>query len=219
MGEAWAVFFTIFAWFAWPCNVMFRLLWIVLVQACLTWDRTTANRSVLIFLWCSQMAGLIVGGSWGFYEGATKPEGRTSRLRMNSLLNGLTRRGPFMGNTLASLGKPKQCCFLSAICYSLLLCPKPALMYSPLEAAIGTIRGVQDNSNSIAAAGITGLLYKSTGEQPSGFPFFLFDCCLMLCHFPIPSPHAISWTQIYGCGQCCWVYCGWFLPSRVASSW
>ena len=68
-----------------------------------------------------------------------------------------------MGNTAASLGEPRKCpslaCFLLPV-----LSTKPALMYSPLEAAIGKIRGVSDNSNSIAAAGITGLLYKSTGE-------------------------------------------------------
>ena len=37
------------------------------------------------------------------------------------------------------------------------------LMYSPLESGIGHLRGVEDNVNSIAAATITGLIYKSTG--------------------------------------------------------
>ena len=111
----------------------------------------------------SPYTGLVVGGSWGLYEGVTKPEGRTKRLRMNSILNGLTRRGPFMGNTAASLGELKHCPSLS--CFLLpVLSTELALMYSPLESAIGQIRGVSDNSNSIAAAGITGLLYKSTGE-------------------------------------------------------
>ena len=108
--------------------------------------------------------GLVVGGTWGLYEGVTKPEGRTSRLRMNSILNGLTRRGPFMANTAASLGESKQSYPLPTVCYSPVFLQTPALMYSPLETAIGRIRGVEDNSNSIAAAGITGLLYKSTGE-------------------------------------------------------
>ena len=39
-----------------------------------------------------------------------------------------------------------------------------ALMYSPLESTLGHYRGVDDNINSIAAATITGLVYKSTGK-------------------------------------------------------
>ena len=48
----------------------------------------------------------MVGGVWGLWEGVKTPEGRTVRLRMNSVLNGCTRRGPFLGNTLAVLGEP-----------------------------------------------------------------------------------------------------------------
>ena len=47
----------------------------------------------------------MVGGVWGLWEGVKTPEGRTVRLRMNSILNGCTRRGPFFGNTLAVLGE------------------------------------------------------------------------------------------------------------------
>lgn len=46
-----------------------------------------------------------MGGVWGLWEGVKTPEGRTVRLRMNSILNGCTRRGPFLGNTLAVLGE------------------------------------------------------------------------------------------------------------------
>ena len=53
----------------------------------------------------SHITGLVVGGVWGLYEGIKNPEGRTARLRMNSILNGCTRRGPFLGNTLAVLGE------------------------------------------------------------------------------------------------------------------
>ena len=42
------------------------------------------------------------------WEGVRTPEGRTFRLRMNSILNGCTRRGPFLGNTLAVLGELKR---------------------------------------------------------------------------------------------------------------
>ena len=37
-------------------------------------------------------------------------------------------------------------------------------MYSPLRSTLARYRGVDDNLNSIAAASITGLLYKSTGK-------------------------------------------------------
>ena len=37
-------------------------------------------------------------------------------------------------------------------------------MYSPLESVIGHYRGTQDTTNSVAAAAITGVLYKSTGQ-------------------------------------------------------
>ena len=53
----------------------------------------------------SYMIGLGCGGVWGVHEGLRNPIGRTYRMRANSLLNGLTRRGPFMANTLAVLSK------------------------------------------------------------------------------------------------------------------
>lgn len=39
-----------------------------------------------------------------------------------------------------------------------------ALVYSPMESAIGFARGKQDLANSIVAASLTGALYKSLGE-------------------------------------------------------
>ena len=36
-------------------------------------------------------------------------------------------------------------------------------MYSPTESLLGHLRGTQDPLNSFAAAGIAGVLYKSTG--------------------------------------------------------
>lgn len=40
-----------------------------------------------------------------------------------------------------------------------------AVIYSPLESVIGHYRGTQDTGNSIAAAAITGGLFKSTGKS------------------------------------------------------
>ena len=52
------------------------------------------------------LSGLAVGGMWGFKEGFSRPLGNTPsfKLRLNSILNGCTRRGSFMGNSLGVLG-------------------------------------------------------------------------------------------------------------------
>ncbi len=108
----------------------------------------------------SYMVGLGCGGVWGFHEGVRNPLGKTYRMRANSLLNGLTRRGPFMANTLAVLSKGFSTCFGAfSITISVL-----ALVYSPLESALGHLRGKQDLGNSLISAAVTGALYKSTGR-------------------------------------------------------
>lgn len=43
--------------------------------------------------------------------------------------------------------------------------PSSALIYSPLESVIGHYRGEQDSLNSVAAATLTGVMYKSTGKR------------------------------------------------------
>ncbi len=53
----------------------------------------------------SYLTGVAVGGFWGVYDGLRSAEGTSARLRGNSILNGLTRRGPYMGNTFAVLGE------------------------------------------------------------------------------------------------------------------
>ena len=51
-------------------------------------------------------AGLALGGAWGFREGARRPLAvSNSRLRINSILNSITRRGTFLGNSAGVLGK------------------------------------------------------------------------------------------------------------------
>jgi import inner membrane translocase subunit TIM23 len=59
-----------------------------------------------------------------------------------SVLNGCTRRGPFVANSLGVL----------------------ALMYSTLDYGIGKLREKDDQYNSIAAAVSTGVIFKSTGN-------------------------------------------------------
>ncbi len=53
----------------------------------------------------SYLTGVAAGAVWGVYDGLRNAEGTSLRLRGNSLLNGLTRRGPYMGNTFAILGE------------------------------------------------------------------------------------------------------------------
>lgn len=54
----------------------------------------------------SVMAGLALGGVWGLREGARKPLAVTNaRLRINAILNAVTRRGTFVGNSAGVLGE------------------------------------------------------------------------------------------------------------------
>lgn len=55
-------------------------------------------------------AGLGIGGAWGFKEGFSRPLGNNTsfKLRLNSVLNGCTRRGTFVGNSLGVLGRFPQ---------------------------------------------------------------------------------------------------------------
>ena len=49
--------------------------------------------------------GLAVGGVWGVNEGARRPLAvLNARLRINSILNSVTRRGTFIGNSAGVLG-------------------------------------------------------------------------------------------------------------------
>ncbi|PFX32833.1 mitochondrial import inner membrane translocase subunit Tim23-like [Stylophora pistillata] len=94
----------------------------------------------------SYMCGLAVGGTWGLYEGLRNPDGKTMKLRINSVLNGCTRRGPSFGNSLGVI----------------------AVMYCSLEALINKARGgEEDEFNSIGAATLAGMIFKSTaGLRP-----------------------------------------------------
>lgn len=49
-------------------------------------------------------SGLASGGVWGVVEGLRHPDAVTPRLRFNSVLNSVTRRGPFLGNTWGVVG-------------------------------------------------------------------------------------------------------------------
>ncbi|TFK51670.1 Tim17-domain-containing protein [Heliocybe sulcata] len=93
------------------------------------------------------LGGLTVGGIWGLREGARRPLAvSNSRLRINSILNAVTRRGTFIGNSAGVL----------------------ALVYNGFNSTIDGIRGKHDIIGSMTAGGLTGALYKSTaGVKPA----------------------------------------------------
>lgn len=100
------------------------------------------------------LTALSLGGAWGLTEGLrwTPPRalpGVTTtvspRLRINSCLNAITRRGPFLGNSAGVI----------------------ALIYNGINSTIGHVRGKHDAFNSVLAGGISGMLFKSTrGLKP-----------------------------------------------------
>ncbi|RSH90162.1 Mitochondrial import inner membrane translocase subunit tim23 [Saitozyma podzolica] len=94
------------------------------------------------------LSGLAVGGMWGFREGLARPLGNNAsfKLRLNSVLNGCTRRGSFLGNSLGVL----------------------AIFYNIANSSMDAFRGKHDALNSMAAGAISGALYKSTaGLRPA----------------------------------------------------
>ncbi|KAG0005676.1 Mitochondrial import inner membrane translocase subunit tim23 [Entomortierella chlamydospora] len=86
------------------------------------------------------IAGLSLGGAYGFYEGLRSSPSPAFKIRLNTVLNSMTRRGPFIGNSAGVL----------------------ALMYNGVNGAIGKARGTHDPLNSVAAGALTGALFKST---------------------------------------------------------
>ncbi|CAE6482252.1 unnamed protein product [Rhizoctonia solani] len=88
------------------------------------------------------LSGLALGGLYGVQEGYSRPLSvSSSRLRINSILNSVTRRGSYFGNSAGVI----------------------ALMYNVLNSSIDAWRGKHDVWGSMAAGGISGAIYKSTG--------------------------------------------------------
>ncbi|KAF9477770.1 Tim17-domain-containing protein [Pholiota conissans] len=93
------------------------------------------------------LSGLALGGAWGVREGARRPLAvSNTRLRINSILNSVTRRGTFIGNSAGVL----------------------ALVYNGVNSSIDAFRGKHDTAGSMAAGALTGALFKSTaGIKPA----------------------------------------------------
>lgn len=122
-------------------------------------------------------AGLAVGGVWGLYEGLWRPDGKTVRLRMNAVLNGITRRGPFTGNSLGVLGewgvRVRGCEGESTklgvthtlpMCHPCVSMCHAALMYTSWEHTLCKVTKKEDSIvNKVTAASLTGVTFKCTG--------------------------------------------------------
>jgi mitochondrial import inner membrane translocase subunit TIM23 len=91
------------------------------------------------------LTALSLGGAWGLQEGLRRSAAQPPKLRLNSVLNAVTRRGPFLGNSAAVI----------------------AMVYNGLNSFIGSMRGKHDSANSIMAGALSGMVFKSTrGVRP-----------------------------------------------------
>lgn len=92
------------------------------------------------------LAALTIGGAWGLAEGLRKtPSTAPPKLRLNSVLNSITRRGPFLGNSAGVV----------------------AMVYNGINSSLGFVRGKHDSTNSIVAGALSGMVFKSTrGLKP-----------------------------------------------------
>lgn len=92
------------------------------------------------------LTALTIGGTWGLIEGLNKvPPSAPPKLRLNGVLNSITRRGPFLGNSAGVI----------------------AMVYNGVNSTIGYYRGKHDTANSIVAGALSGMVFKSTrGLRP-----------------------------------------------------
>ncbi|KAF2489138.1 mitochondrial import inner membrane translocase subunit Tim23 [Lophium mytilinum] len=87
------------------------------------------------------LSALTIGGAWGLAEGLQKTSASASpRLRLNGVLNAVTRRGPFLGNSAGVV----------------------AMVYNGVNSTIGYYRGKHDATNSVLAGAVSGMVFKST---------------------------------------------------------
>lgn len=92
------------------------------------------------------LTALSLGGIWGLSEGLRRtPVTAPPKIRLNSVLNAVTRRGPFLGNSAGVV----------------------AMVYNCVNSTLGYARGKHDATNSILAGALSGMIFKSTrGLKP-----------------------------------------------------
>lgn len=87
------------------------------------------------------LAALTTGGAWGLIEGLNRtPASVAPKIRLNSVLNTVTRRGPFLGNSAGVV----------------------AMCYNGINSTIGYYRGRHDAGSSVAAGVLSGMIFRST---------------------------------------------------------
>ncbi|AET37859.1 protein transporter TIM23 Ecym_2106 [Eremothecium cymbalariae DBVPG len=95
------------------------------------------------------LTGLGLGGTYGFLEGLKNiPPKSPGKLQLNTVLNHVTRRGPFLGNNAGVL----------------------ALVYNLVNSTIASFRGKHDTVGSMTAGALSGAIFKSSkGLKPMGY--------------------------------------------------
>lgn len=94
----------------------------------------------------SYMSGLCAGGLWGLVEHKRTFDESSKVLRRNHCLNSMTKRGIFVGNSVAVI----------------------ALFYTAITGGIGKLRDRDDVLNDVGGGGLTGALYKCTSGVRQG---------------------------------------------------
>lgn len=95
------------------------------------------------------------------------PVGNSSKLRLNAILNGCTRRGPLIGNS-------------AAVC---------TMFYTTFAHGFEKLRDEDDLVNHVAAGALAGGLFKSTGIQ---IPFTFLSISISLYMYKY-SNYVNSW--------------------------
>ncbi|KAJ3038733.1 Mitochondrial import inner membrane translocase subunit tim23 [Rhizophlyctis rosea] len=94
------------------------------------------------------LGGLITGGAYGFIRGLQTAQVPAFKVRMNSVLNQMTRYGPRSANTMGIL----------------------SMSWATLDNGLEWYRGKADYGNHVGAAFLSGLIFKSTaGLRPAVF--------------------------------------------------
>lgn len=93
--------------------------------------------------------GLGIGGLYGVREAfKDMPKNASPKLQLNTVLNHVTKRGPFLGNSAGVL----------------------AMTYNLLDSSLDYFRGKHDDLNSIGAGALAGAIFKSSaGLKPMGY--------------------------------------------------
>lgn len=108
------------------------------------------------------LLGLGIGGFSGLIQGIKAiPPNASGKLQLNTILNNVTKRGPFLGNTAGIL----------------------ALSYNIINSSIDALRGKHDTAGSIVAGALTGAIFKSSkGLKPMSYASGLMaGACAIWC--------------------------------------